>query len=262
MSSNTKGLADETGHEELSRLLKRCRLRIPKERRTLGTFTRSAARIGHRVTQSEIAQAAGISRQWYLFLENNRAVRVSPDVLRRIADVLMMTAAERTSLFRLAVPELRSIATEQPSMPALDAIVPFRDLMRNLRTANTKAEALKMAREYAVKTFAPDAVTTSMNVTENDCDYAFSGIEHERASELKAVLQRHDNAPSGDEGYVSGRLRAGDRRELSFAKVPIPSRAGQRTSLMLFRYGLKEFTIHERAQLLALAGIVSLALPA
>lgn len=279
---------EEVGHEELTRLLKRCRLRIPKDCASLGEWRRTPARIGHPLTQGEIAEAAGISRQWYLFMENGRSVRVSTEVLCRIADVLMMSPSERTLLFRLAVPELRFVPLTRRSTPALDVILPFRDLMRELRTAATKGEVLKIAREYAVTAFACDAATTSMTVADRWV-LARSGSEHERGAELDVLLQRFLGPSSGDYGFASGlttqpgevftrselkarfpkhagvfgdALNSVDCPDLSFAKVYIPCRVGPHASLMLVDYQHREFTANERAQLIALAGIVSLALSA
>ena len=98
------------GEEEcLSKMLKRRRLSIDSCSESLGPYSRWPARLGKPVTQEEIAEAVGISRQWYSQLEGDRPTRVSVAVLARIADVLMMDSDERATLFRIALPELRSI---------------------------------------------------------------------------------------------------------------------------------------------------------
>jgi transcriptional regulator with XRE-family HTH domain len=92
---------------ELAAFLKQCRARIHFEARALGPYLRFQTRIGKVVTQEEVAEAVGISRQWYALLESgSRRIRVSPPVLGRIAEALMLNSAERSALFQLAVPEL------------------------------------------------------------------------------------------------------------------------------------------------------------
>jgi transcriptional regulator with XRE-family HTH domain len=58
------------------------------------------------VTQEELAECIGVSRYWYSMLESDRPVRVSIFLLDRLAQILMLSAAERAMLFALAVPEL------------------------------------------------------------------------------------------------------------------------------------------------------------
>ncbi len=97
----------ETKSGELGTLLKACRLRIPPECRSLGRFARMPARVGKPVTQEEIAEAAGISREWYVRMETDRAVRASSRAIVRIAEALMMNPQERLAFLSLALPETR-----------------------------------------------------------------------------------------------------------------------------------------------------------
>jgi transcriptional regulator with XRE-family HTH domain len=59
------------------------------------------------VTQEEIAEVVGISRNWYRRLEQGESVRASTKLLVRIASALALTSDERLTLFALAIPELR-----------------------------------------------------------------------------------------------------------------------------------------------------------
>ncbi|MBV9646285.1 MAG: helix-turn-helix domain-containing protein [Candidatus Eremiobacteraeota bacterium] len=86
--------------------LREHRRSIDPATRALGTQRRLPARRGRRVSQEEIAEAAGISRVWYAMLESGAAPRTTPRLLAKIASILMLSASERLTLFRLALPEL------------------------------------------------------------------------------------------------------------------------------------------------------------
>jgi transcriptional regulator with XRE-family HTH domain len=161
--------------ERLGGLLKRCRARIGTERPSLGQYLRPPMRIGKAVSQEEVAEVVGISRQWYLMMESGRAVRVSAAVLARIADALMMDPAERAALFRLAVPELRSTSLADRTTVMLDAFGSLRRLTRPLWAATTEAEALTVVREYAMTQLAPVAMMTCTRVGERGWDLATTG---------------------------------------------------------------------------------------
>jgi DNA-binding XRE family transcriptional regulator len=91
---------------ELASFLKARRRSIPPESVTLGSWERLPGRRGRRVTQEEIAEAVGISRNWYRSLENGDAPRASAKLLDRIARAFQCTPEERTILFVLAIPEI------------------------------------------------------------------------------------------------------------------------------------------------------------
>jgi len=95
-----------SAERELANLLRVCRTRIGHHCTTLGSFSRLPARIGRPVSQEEVAEAAGITRQWYARMESRCQRRFSPRLLARIADVLMLDGSEREVLMRLAMPEL------------------------------------------------------------------------------------------------------------------------------------------------------------
>jgi transcriptional regulator with XRE-family HTH domain len=71
-------------------------------------YLRLPMRVGKVVTQEEVAEAVGISRQWYAMLESDHPVRVSATVLGRIVDALMMDTAERFAKRSTRAPQLRS----------------------------------------------------------------------------------------------------------------------------------------------------------
>jgi DNA-binding XRE family transcriptional regulator len=93
-------------HSEFASFLKTRRRSIPPESATLGSRKRLPARRGRRVTQEEIAEAVGISRNWYRRLESFDAPRASVKLLDRIAQAFQFTPEERMKLFLLGIPEI------------------------------------------------------------------------------------------------------------------------------------------------------------
>ena len=91
---------------ELASFLKTRRRDIPPESARLGSWERLPVRRGRRVTQEEIAEAVGISRNWYRRLESDYAPRASAKLLGRLAKAFEFTPEERTRLFILGIPEL------------------------------------------------------------------------------------------------------------------------------------------------------------
>jgi transcriptional regulator with XRE-family HTH domain len=68
--------------------------------------------------REDVADRAGMSVAWYSALEQARAVRVSDDMLDRLADALCLTPVERTYLARLARDGI-----VVPPEPPLEAVV-------------------------------------------------------------------------------------------------------------------------------------------
>jgi DNA-binding XRE family transcriptional regulator len=100
-------MATETvgSQSEFASFLKTRRQSIPPDSTTLGPWERLPVRRGRRVTQEEIAEAVGISRNWYRRLESGDAPRASVKLLVRIAKAFQFTPEERTNLFVLGIPE-------------------------------------------------------------------------------------------------------------------------------------------------------------
>jgi transcriptional regulator with XRE-family HTH domain len=100
---------------------------------TLGTFLRShrerlspaklgLASAGRRRTpglrREEVAQLCGVSTTWYTWLEQGRPIRASASVMRRIAEALQLSRAERLYLFEIArcvVPDSSEAHEEIPT---------------------------------------------------------------------------------------------------------------------------------------------------
>lgn len=104
-------------------VLRRCRLAIPVEAKTLGPFTRLSNRVGKAVSQEEFAEAIGISRSWYGFLEIGRPVQPSVELLERICDALMLHERQRLTLFKLGLPAFARRAVKLGRGAALEASV-------------------------------------------------------------------------------------------------------------------------------------------
>lgn len=88
---------------QLRAFLMLCRSRlIPDE---LG-LPRTTRRRVEGLRRGEVAELIGVSVDWYRSLESGRPVRVSTQLLSRLAGALRLTASQRLRLFRLSVPEL------------------------------------------------------------------------------------------------------------------------------------------------------------
>ncbi len=143
----------------LGRLLVRARRRVDPVARSLGPFLRLPARIGKPVTQEEVAEAADISRNWYLRLETVQGVRISPALLDRIAKVLMLNPGERAEMFQLALPELRPATLKAPSPDLLEALRPLRELARRLSSVSSLEDAAAAAVETVQGVLSPSCIS-------------------------------------------------------------------------------------------------------
>jgi DNA-binding XRE family transcriptional regulator len=95
-------------HEDRSEFgayLRMLRKRIPPGTAKLGSSVRLPVRCGRRVTQEEIAEVLGVSRNWYRRVESG-SVRASTKLLARLAQAFAFTAEERANLFVLGLPEI------------------------------------------------------------------------------------------------------------------------------------------------------------
>lgn len=278
---------EDQEHERLAVLLRRCRGRLRPERASLGPYLRLPNRVGKAVTQEEVAEAAGISRQWYVQMESDRPVRVSASLLAAIADVLMMDSVERAALFRLAVPELRSASLIERSTAILEAFGSVRRLTRRLWTATTEAEALALVREHALTQLAPDRVVTPLRLEEGRWMYSATGEDTRPGERFTTLLTERWGAHALDDllGYtliaqpgdvltsaerdahfpelalrVNRALEAAELRDVSAAMAAVRSQHGFVARIMAVRYGPYAYSEMERAQLSTLADLTSLAL--
>jgi transcriptional regulator with XRE-family HTH domain len=145
---------------EFALFLKVLRQRVDPGVRDLGPYVRSPLRVGKRVTQEELAQTIGVSREWYSVLESATAARTSSDLLGRLADALMITPEERARLFHLAVPELR-VQLRYDSIAVLEAFSRLRSLAKRLYTATSTEDVISVASEQIADWFDSAALVHS-----------------------------------------------------------------------------------------------------
>lgn len=89
----------DTRRQELGAFLQVLRSRCAPE--AFG-FPAGSRRRTPGLRREEAAQLAGISPTWYTWIEQGREVKVSPEVLDRLAQSLRLTATERAYLFEMA----------------------------------------------------------------------------------------------------------------------------------------------------------------
>jgi transcriptional regulator with XRE-family HTH domain len=278
--------------EGLGALLKRCRARIAAEKASLGPYLRLPVRVGKVVSQEEVAEAAGISRQWYGLMERDGTLRVSAGVLTRIADVLMMDEVERAALFRLALPELRSTFLTDRSTTVLDALGSVRRLTRRLLAASSESEALTLVREYAMAQFAPDVMLSATRIENGRWEFATTGDVEDRVQRFLTLFMLHVqqdgvHVPMMEDLYaytlmaqpgelvtraerdavfpdldvkVRDVLEAIDWSEVSFTLANVRSQGGFVARLVPLYHTAHASSPLERAELSTLADLTSLAL--
>jgi transcriptional regulator with XRE-family HTH domain len=131
----------------LGQFLRTARAAIPPDAKRLGRMLRHPNRISKPVTQEEVAEALGISREWYVRIECGRQTRVPPALLGGLADLLMLHDAQRNELFACAIPELRAAPLGETAAAAFQRLS-LRPTLKRLWAANCESEILRIALEY------------------------------------------------------------------------------------------------------------------
>jgi transcriptional regulator with XRE-family HTH domain len=144
---------DAEPRSELALFLRLLRQRIDPDVRDLGPFARHSGRLGKLVTQQELAEAIGVTREWYAALESAAPHRTSTSLIDRLADALMVTAEERARLFRLAVPELGRMHLRDDSIAVVEAFSRLRSLSKRLFVATSIEDVLTTASEQIAEWF-------------------------------------------------------------------------------------------------------------
>jgi transcriptional regulator with XRE-family HTH domain len=281
---------DQSAKQRLSSLLTRSRESVDRDVAFLGSIPRHPNRLGKRLTQEEVAEAAGISREWYAALERGRQVRVSPVVLGRVADILALDEEERATLFTLAVPELQHVSLRQESRDLLESISSLHGIARRLLAASEESEILTILSEE-VATRYEDAVFCGANHYEGFGEVTFPVVmaDERLVSQFSEMLYgfQHDfSAAQMDEAALYGVLlepgQVGDRfqlhgnltvrpqleniftqaglREATFLVSHVRSNLDYRANLFAHFAGARAFSELERAEMSALAHLGSLAL--
>jgi transcriptional regulator with XRE-family HTH domain len=129
---------------ELLGNIKQRRQAIPAEAVLIGEYKRRPQRIGRRVTQEELAEALGITREWYCNLENGKCSEASPELVRKIAVALHDRRAARRMQW----------GNEDPIVPSL---ADFREFINRIASAATYFDA------------AVEAMETTSRMLQNTC---------------------------------------------------------------------------------------------
>ena len=98
-------------HHELAAFLRSRRARLSPEQVGLprGTHRRTPG-----LRRGEVATLAGVSPEWYTWLEQGRDIHVSVQLLESLARVLQLDATERAHLFLLALSQPPPVETYSP----------------------------------------------------------------------------------------------------------------------------------------------------
>lgn len=200
---------------ELALFLRLLRQRIDPDVRNLGQFVRHSGRLGKFVTQQELAEAIGVTREWYAALESAAPPRTSPSLIDRLADALMVTAEERGRLFRLAVPELDRMRLRDDSIAALEGFSRLRSLSKRLFVATSIEDVLAIASEHIAEWFDDAFLVRSTRRHESGLWESRSVDEkQDRNKVAKAMGEFEDGVlhtmGSRDASNLYSRLAAGD----------------------------------------------------
>jgi transcriptional regulator with XRE-family HTH domain len=179
---------------DLALLLKSFRQRIETDACDLGPHARHPSRLGKRVTQEELAEAVGITREWYAKLESGLATtRASTGLLDRMANALMLTPAERATLFHVAVSELRQVQLHDDSITALQSFSRLRSLTKRLLAATSIEGVLSIASEQLAEWFDGAVLVHSSRRRESGL-WEHRGVDdkQERTNAAKVVRDMKD----------------------------------------------------------------------
>jgi transcriptional regulator with XRE-family HTH domain len=132
-SGTSKRLRSTVDHQR-AEFLRRCRARVTPE--DVGLSPGRNARTGG-LRREDVAALSGVSISWYTWLEQGRDMRVSDEVLERIATTLRLSADERTYLFSL-------VQHRMPRAPADTELEAPPDVVRMLHSIAVPAIAMNL----------------------------------------------------------------------------------------------------------------------
>jgi transcriptional regulator with XRE-family HTH domain len=276
-------------HSELGLFLKPLRGQIDPDVAALGPYPRLPSRLGKRVTQEELAEAIGVSREWYAMLESATETRTSPALLHRLANALMLAPEQRARLFQLAVPEVRRAQLRDDSMGVLEGFSRLRSLTKRLWAATSIEDVFTTASEDIASLFDGALLVhtsrrlelglwKSQSVTDeaerNDASKVIKELEEHVLPDAEAIDAAHlfpRLANAGDTGteelhpaMVRHEVRkVCARRRLpgfTFVKARVRSRSGLVGDFCVLHTLGHTYSDSDRAVLGAFAELVSLAL--
>lgn len=118
-------MSDAYGYKELGQFLKAKRNQISP---TQVGLPYGGKRRAPGLKREEVAQLASVSLTWYTWLEQNRSIKVSEQVLESIGHALLLNETEMKYIFslaQLAIPELKPSSAEFVSKPIQTALNKF-----------------------------------------------------------------------------------------------------------------------------------------
>jgi transcriptional regulator with XRE-family HTH domain len=277
---------------ELACFLRALRQSIDPNVLNLGPYQRHPSRIGRRVTQEELAEAIGVTREWYATHESAIATRSptrpSQAVLERLAEVLMITQPQRKTLFEMAVPQEWRVHLSDDSISALEAFSRLRSFARRLWTSTSVEDGLAMAAEeisgwfdpllvYVARRRDPGVWESQATADKPDGSMVSKFIKEfqDLASSSPAMVDALNLYPQlrnagevGSDGFHPPRLQQmmakyQDRcrnRSFTFLKARICTRRGLIASVGVFHDVGHAYSPSDYAALAACAQVASLAL--
>jgi transcriptional regulator with XRE-family HTH domain len=148
LGSETRVVDHTILSEALHRFVRERRLQIAPDSRFLGEHRRLPIRVGKPVSQEELAEHLGISRQWYGRFERGAPAAFSAQLLNGLSDLLLLSASERAELVRLAMPQLATAASPD-STNLYEALLCLRQSVRRIWNATSETEIVMVAAEEA-----------------------------------------------------------------------------------------------------------------
>jgi transcriptional regulator with XRE-family HTH domain len=121
-------------------------MRLARESLFLGGHPRLGTRVGKRVTQEELAEYLGVSRNWYMRFEAGAPAGFSIRLLNRLGDMLLLSTEELAELVRLAKPALARVVSRDSTNPC-EALSVVRRAVKRLWSATSEDEILHVAGE-------------------------------------------------------------------------------------------------------------------
>jgi transcriptional regulator with XRE-family HTH domain len=272
--------------------LKEQRRSLSRDALSLGRYMRPLPRHGKVVTQEELAEAIGVSRVWYAMLESGAALKTSPRLLARLADVLELSEDNRHVLFRLALPELSIGDRAGSALKGLSgSIVSLRGASRRLLSATSESEVLLVVAETIAGIFGDSDIVGAykrLHPGRWNWPVLIGGGKFESSiAEMNHALYDGMTPEQIDESMLHGVLvdagQVGTRPELhrflsqkeridrtfatygsgesDFLAAHVKSRGGvEATVFAIYIDGQRDFTELDRAAIGTLADLASLAL--
>jgi transcriptional regulator with XRE-family HTH domain len=273
---------------ELALFLKFLRRRVAPDVRVLGSHPRVPSRLGKHVTQEELAEAIGVSREWYAMLESAGTARTSTGLVDRLADALAVTPEERARLFQVALPELGGAQLRDDSIAVLEAFSCLRSLSKRLWAATSIENVLSTTSEQIADWFGSAVLVCSSH--RRECGvWEFQAVDEKQGRNIVSKVLRDMTdllltSESIDAAHLYPQLvNAGDvgshelqplevqremhkvyaRRRLAgftFVKARVRSRTGLIAGFGIWHEVGHTYSVCDRAALGALAEFASFAL--